>query len=203
MERHSSTLSHSISRLLGHTDEAHLDRTERSTNVTSDYGTKEKRKSCQDESPPTSTERARSPREVDHELCVYPWMEIHSRSEHIFCFALSDQFDRRRTGIPSQEFKKVFTFKWTFGISQVSRKLCGHYLHCFFLFFLNVMNNKWVWQSVFLTGNSTEPSKSIFFGCFWPLSGSTMSSEADVSIPFSFREHKDMLPCVLTAQVFP
>lgn len=81
METHSSTLSHSISRLLGHTDEAHLDRTERSTNVTSDYGTKEKRKSCQDESPPTSTERARSPREVDHELCVYPWMEIHRSNQ--------------------------------------------------------------------------------------------------------------------------
>ena len=77
MEKHSSTLSHSISRLLGHTDEAHFDRTERASIVTSDYGTKEKYRSCQDESTQTSTERVRSPRDVGQELSIYPWMEIH------------------------------------------------------------------------------------------------------------------------------
>ena len=34
-------------------------------------------------------------------------------------FVLSDQFDRTRTGSPSKEFKKVFRFNWTFGISEV------------------------------------------------------------------------------------
>ena len=82
MEKHSSTLSHSISRLLGHTVDAHLDRTERSSNVTSNYETKEKHKTCQDESRPKSTERARSPRDVDgDELCIYPWMEIRRSSQ--------------------------------------------------------------------------------------------------------------------------
>ena len=32
---------------------------------------------------------------------------------------------------------------------------------------------------------------------------STLPPETDTSVPFSFREHKDMLPCVLTTQVFP
>ena len=77
METDSSTLSHSISRLLGHTDEAHLDRTDRSSHVASDCGTKEKRKACHDESLQRSTERAPLPRDVNQELCVYPWMEIH------------------------------------------------------------------------------------------------------------------------------
>ena len=81
MEKHSSSLSHSISRLLGHTDDAHLHRTERSSHLTSDYGTKGKRKSCQDESPQTCTERARSPRDVEHELCIYPWMENHRSNQ--------------------------------------------------------------------------------------------------------------------------
>ena len=84
MEKHSSMLSHSISRLLGHTDDPHLDRMERSSgslHVASDYGTKEKRKSYQDESPQTSTERARSPRDEEEEPCVYPWMEIHISSQ--------------------------------------------------------------------------------------------------------------------------
>lgn len=45
------------------------------------YGTKEKRKSCQDDSPQTCTERARSPREVEHELSIYPWMEIHRSNQ--------------------------------------------------------------------------------------------------------------------------
>ena len=81
MEKHSSILSHSISRLLGHTDNVHLHRTERSSHVTSDFGTKEKRKSCQDDSPQTCTERARSPREVEHELSIYPWMEIHRSNQ--------------------------------------------------------------------------------------------------------------------------
>ena len=78
MERHSSILSHSISRLLGHTDDVDLHGTERSSHVTSDYGTKEKRKPCQDECPQTCTERERSPRDAEHELSIYPWMEHRS-----------------------------------------------------------------------------------------------------------------------------
>lgn len=81
MEKHSSSLSHSISRLLGHTDDAHLDRMERSSHGASDYGTKEKPKSYQDESSQTSTDRACSPGDVDQEPCIYPWMKIHRSSQ--------------------------------------------------------------------------------------------------------------------------
>lgn len=78
MEASSTMLSHSISRLLGHTGEVHLDRIEPSSHViASDYEKKEKRRSRQDESLQTSTERARSQKDEDQELCIYPWMESH------------------------------------------------------------------------------------------------------------------------------
>lgn len=80
MEKDSSTLSHSISRLLGYTDDAHLDRMD----LASDKCSKEKRLSCRNEPPQTGidTERCSSSllRKADQDPCIYPWMQIHHKS---------------------------------------------------------------------------------------------------------------------------
>lgn len=76
MEKDSSTLSHSISRLLGRTEDAQLDGMEHSLHVASD-GTKEKRLSSQEEPPQTeTTDTARCSSSLPTEYpCVYPWMQ--------------------------------------------------------------------------------------------------------------------------------
>lgn len=109
MEKDSATLSHSISRLLGRTEDAHLDRMERSSHVASD-GTKEKRLSSQEEPPQTDStdaERGSSslPTEAHQDPCIYPWMQLirrKSRQEKkrqskmnfdctlVKCYAVSD-----------------------------------------------------------------------------------------------------------------
>ena len=82
MDKLSSTLSHSITRLLGLADDTHLNRIERSSHITSDC-TKQKRLSYQDEPLQTSTDVARSsslPIEAHQESPIYPWMQIHHKS---------------------------------------------------------------------------------------------------------------------------
>lgn len=84
MEKPSCSLSHSITRLLGHTDDANQNRMECSSHIASDC-TKEERASTsyREETPQTSTDAVQcqdnSPRETHQELCIYPWMLFHRK----------------------------------------------------------------------------------------------------------------------------
>lgn len=82
MEKPSCTLSHSISRLLGHTGDANQNRMECSSRIASDC-TKEERASYQEEPPRTSADavqcQVNSPKETHQELCIYPWMQFHRK----------------------------------------------------------------------------------------------------------------------------